>query len=78
MSETRVERLHKAFQTLIDWSIDEVAQDICAVINGPNGFPSNHRGVCTRILAKHSNCVNDWVWLILVYRPFRGADFFIK
>jgi hypothetical protein len=78
MLETRVEHLHKAFQTLIDWSIDEVAQDICAVISGPIDFSSNHRGVCTRTLAKHSNCVNDRVWLILVYRPFRGADFFIK
>jgi hypothetical protein len=43
MFETRVEHMHQAFQALIDWSIDEVDQDICAVISGPNGFCSNHR-----------------------------------
>jgi hypothetical protein len=41
--ETRVEYMHQAFQTLIDWSIDEVGQDVCAVITGPNGFYTNHR-----------------------------------
>lgn len=43
MLETRVEQMHQAFQTLIDWSVDEVDQDVCAVISGPNGFSTNHR-----------------------------------
>ena len=41
--EARVEHMHQAFQTLIDWSIDETSQDVCAVITGPNGFCTNHR-----------------------------------
>ena len=41
--ETRVEYLHQAFQTLIDWSIDKVSQDACATISGPNAFYTNHR-----------------------------------
>jgi len=41
--ETRAEYLHQAFQRLIDWSSDEVGQDVCAVITGPNGFYTNHR-----------------------------------
>ena len=41
--KTRVEQMHQAFQTLIDWSVDEVDQDVCAVISGPNGFSTNHR-----------------------------------
>ena len=41
--ETRVEYLHQAFQTLIDWSIDKVSQDAFATISGPNGFYTNHR-----------------------------------
>jgi hypothetical protein len=45
--ETRVEHMHKAFQTLIDRSIDEVDQDICAFISGPNGFCPNHLGSLT-------------------------------
>ena len=41
--ETRVEHMHQAFQRLIDWSIDEIAEDVCAAISGPNGFFTNHR-----------------------------------
>jgi len=41
--ETDVDYMHQAFQRLIDWSIDEVTQDVCAVISGPNGFYANHR-----------------------------------
>ena len=41
--ETRVEHMHQAFQRLIDWSIDEIGQDVCAAISGPNGFYTNHR-----------------------------------
>jgi hypothetical protein len=38
------ERLAVAsFQRLIDWSIDETGQDVCAVITGPNGFYKKHR-----------------------------------
>ncbi len=43
MLETDVDYMHQAFQRLIDWSIDEVDQDACAVISGPNGFYTNHR-----------------------------------
>jgi len=35
--------MHQAFQTLIDWSINETSQDACAVITGPNGFYTNQR-----------------------------------
>ena len=49
--ETRVEYLHQAFQTLIDWSIDKVSQDACATISGPNGFYTNHRIKSSRDLA---------------------------
>ena len=41
--EVHVESMHQAFQTLIDWSIDETGQDACAVITGSNGFYTNHR-----------------------------------
>jgi hypothetical protein len=41
--ETRVEHMHQAFQRLIDWSIDEIGEDVCAAISGPNGFYTNHR-----------------------------------
>ena len=41
--ETRVEYMHQGFQRLIDWSIDETGQDVCAVITGKNGFYANHR-----------------------------------
>jgi hypothetical protein len=41
--EARLEYMHQAFQTLIDWSIEETSQDACAVITGPNGFYTNHR-----------------------------------
>jgi hypothetical protein len=41
--ETRVEYMHQAFQRLIDWSIGETGYDVSAVINGPNGFYTNHR-----------------------------------
>jgi hypothetical protein len=41
--DTHVEYMHQAFQRLIDWSIDETSQDVCAVITGPNGFYTNHR-----------------------------------
>jgi hypothetical protein len=41
--ETRVEHMHQAFQTLIDWSMNETGQDLCAAISGPNGFYTNHR-----------------------------------
>jgi len=41
--ETHVEYMHQAFQRLIDWSINETSQDVCAVITGPNGFYTDHR-----------------------------------
>ena len=41
--ETHVEYMHQAFQRLIDWSIEEVDRDVCAVITGPNGFYTKHR-----------------------------------
>jgi hypothetical protein len=41
--EAHVEYMHQAFQTLIDWSIDETSQDACGVITGQNGFYTNHR-----------------------------------
>jgi hypothetical protein len=43
MLETDVDYVHQAFQRLIDWSIDEVDQDVYAVITGPTGFYTNHR-----------------------------------
>ena len=43
MLQTDVDYMHEAFQRLIDWSIDEVDHDVCAVISGPNGFYANHR-----------------------------------
>ena len=43
MLQTNVDYIHQAFQRLIDWSIDEVNNDVCAVISGPNGFYANHR-----------------------------------
>ena len=43
MLQTNVDYIHQAFQRLIDWSIDEVGHDVCAVISGPNGFYTNHR-----------------------------------
>ena len=41
--ETRVEYMHQAFQTLIDWSIAETGCEISAAISGPNGFLTSHR-----------------------------------
>jgi hypothetical protein len=41
--QTNVDCMHQAFQRLIDWSIDEVDHDVCAVISGPNGFYANRR-----------------------------------
>ena len=41
--ETHFDYMHQAFQRLIDWSIDETGQDVCAVITGPNGFYKKHR-----------------------------------
>jgi hypothetical protein len=41
--ETHVDYMHQAFQRLIDWSIDEVDQDACATITGPNGFYTNQQ-----------------------------------
>ena len=41
--DTSAEYMHQAFQRLIDWSIDEVGQDACAAISGPDGFYTNHR-----------------------------------
>ena len=41
--EVCAEYMHQAFQRLIDWSIDEVGQDACATVSGPNGFYANHR-----------------------------------
>jgi hypothetical protein len=35
MLQTNVDYMHQAFQRLIDWSIDEVDHDVCAVISGP-------------------------------------------
>jgi hypothetical protein len=41
--QTNVDYIHQAFQRLIDWSIDDVGQDVFAVISGPNGFYATHR-----------------------------------
>ena len=41
--ETHVDYMHQAFQRLIDWSINETCQDVCAVVTGPNGFYKKHR-----------------------------------
>jgi hypothetical protein len=41
--ETHVEYMHQAFRRLIDWSINETSQDVCAVIVGPNRFYTDHR-----------------------------------
>ena len=38
--QTNVDYIHQAFQSLIDWSVGDVGQD---VISGPNGFHANHR-----------------------------------
>ena len=46
--EARAEYMHQAFQTLIDWSIDEAGQDACATVRGPNGFYANHRFTASR------------------------------
>jgi hypothetical protein len=43
MLQTNVDYIHQAFQRLIDWSIGDVDQDVCAVISEPNGFYANHR-----------------------------------
>ena len=43
MLQTNVDYIHQAFQRLIDWSVGDVGQDVCAVISGPNGFYANHR-----------------------------------
>ena len=43
MLQTNIDYMHQAFQRLIDWSTDEIGQDVCAVISGPNGFYANHR-----------------------------------
>ena len=43
MLQTNIDCMHQAFQRLIDWSTDEIGQDVCAVISGPNGFYANHR-----------------------------------
>jgi hypothetical protein len=40
----QVDRLSEQVgQRLIDWSINETCQDVCAVITGPNGFYKKHR-----------------------------------
>jgi hypothetical protein len=41
--ETRVEHMHQAFQRLIDWSIGEADDHVCANISGPNGFQFNRQ-----------------------------------
>jgi hypothetical protein len=51
MLETAVNHMHQAFQRLIDWSIDEVDQDACATVSGPNGFYANHRIKASRDFA---------------------------
>jgi len=43
MLKADVDYMHQAFQRLIDWSIEEVDRDACAVITGPNGFYTDHR-----------------------------------
>jgi hypothetical protein len=43
MLKANVDYMHQAFQRLIDWSIEEVGRDVCAVITGPNGFYTDHR-----------------------------------
>ena len=51
MLETAVDHMYQAFQRLIDWSIDEVDQDACATVSGPNGFYANHRIKASRDFA---------------------------
>jgi hypothetical protein len=51
MLQTNVDYIHQAFQRLIDWSIDEVDQDACATVSGPNGFYANHRIKASRDFA---------------------------
>jgi hypothetical protein len=51
MLEAAVDHMHQAFQRLIDWSIDEVDQDACATVSGPNGFYANHRTKASRDFA---------------------------
>jgi hypothetical protein len=51
--ETHVDYMHQAFQRLIDWSINETCQDVCAVVTGPNGFYKKHRIKASRYF--------DWV-----------------
>jgi hypothetical protein len=43
MLQTNFDYIHQAFQSLIDWSIGNEGQDVCAVISGPNGFHANQR-----------------------------------
>jgi hypothetical protein len=43
MLETQLDYMDQAFQKLIDWSIEELDQDVCAVISGPNGFCTSQR-----------------------------------
>jgi hypothetical protein len=38
MLQTNVDYMHQAFQRLIDWSIGDVDQDVCAVISDQMGF----------------------------------------
>jgi hypothetical protein len=49
--DTRVEYVHQAFQRLIDWSIDEIGQDVCAAISGPDRFYTDHRIEASRDFA---------------------------
>jgi hypothetical protein len=51
MLQTNVDYIHQAFQRLIDWSIGDVGQDVCAVISGPNGFYANHRVIASQDFA---------------------------
>jgi hypothetical protein len=43
MFQTTAEYIHQAFQKLIDWAMDDIDQDVNAIISGPNGFYTNQR-----------------------------------
>jgi hypothetical protein len=51
--QTNFDHIHQAFQRLIDWSVEAVGRDVCAIISGPNGFYANHQ-----IKASH-----DFAWI---------------
>ena len=61
----QVDRLSEQVgQRLIDWSINETCQDVCAVITGPNGFYKKHRIKASR----------DFDWIESKESVFRGVS----